>query len=167
MTARKNSPGLPAPPAYIAGCDERPAGSWGISRPTTAGEGNYGAREKRLTARKHLFTKDGCFLTTPQLTPEPIGSAITVSHASSATYRQARYNKPRIIDRASTFKNTTSPSLLCSLAQSQREYTYNIHVIYITLAWPYQTLAAYLISFVQSLDPLEWICLSRSWGACP
>ena len=51
-------------------------------------------------SEKHLFTKDGCFLPVPQLTPEPTGPAITVSHASPTTYRQA-VSKPRIIDRAS------------------------------------------------------------------
>ncbi|CAL8388774.1 unnamed protein product [Boreogadus saida] len=115
-----------------------------MSRPTSAGEGNYRAREKRrpsinlvlliepalhylyegshtrlngaarlhrglrraaskglgqrcpapqalrdegeaCDSEKQLFTKDGCFLPVPQLTPEPAGSAITVSHASSAT----------------------------------------------------------------------------------
>ena len=50
-------------------------------------------------SEKHLFTKDGCFLPT-QLSPEPTGPAITVSHASPPTRRQA-VNKLCIFDRAS------------------------------------------------------------------
>ena len=67
-----------------------------MSRPTSAGY--YGAREKRVTAR-NTFTKDGCFLPT-QLTQEPTGPAITVSHASPPTHRQA-VDKLCVIDRAS------------------------------------------------------------------
>ena len=49
----------------------------------------------------HLFTRAGCFLPVPQLTPEPTASAITVLHASSAMYGRA-VNTPRVIGRAST-----------------------------------------------------------------
>ncbi|CAL8300703.1 unnamed protein product [Boreogadus saida] len=96
----------PRPPpsqAAVSG-QQRPraAGSWGDVPPhkrrLLRGEG------EACDSEKHLFTKDGCFLPVPRLTPEPTGSPIPVSHASSATYGRA-VNTSRVIGRA-------SPSLL-------------------------------------------------------
>ena len=90
------------PPSQAAGSGhQRPrAGSWGDAPPHKRRQRQLRGEGEACDSEKHLFTKDGCFLPTPQLTPEPTGSAVTVSHASLATYRQA-VNKPCIIDRAS------------------------------------------------------------------
>ena len=69
------------PPSQAAASGQqwpRAAGSWADVPPNKRrllrGEG------EACDSGKHLFTKDGCFLPTPQLTPEPTGSAVTVSH---------------------------------------------------------------------------------------
>ena len=92
----------PPPSQAAASGKRRPraADSWGYVPPHKRRRRQLRCEGEACDSEKHLFTKDGCFLPTPQLTPEPISSAITVSHASSATYRQA-VNKPCIIDRAS------------------------------------------------------------------
>ena len=76
----------------------RAAGSWGYVPPHKRRRRQLQGEGEACDSEKHLFTKDGCFFPT-QLTLEPTGPTITVSHGSPTTYRQA-INKPRIIDRA-------------------------------------------------------------------
>ena len=96
----------PPPSQAAASGQQRPraAGLWGDAPPNKRRRRQLRDEGEACDGEKHLFTKDGCFLPRPQLTPEPTGSAITVSHASPATYRQA-VNKLCIIGQA-------SPSLL-------------------------------------------------------
>ena len=73
----------PPPSQAAASGQRRPraAGSWGYVPPHKRRQWQLRGKGEACDSEKNLFTKDGCFFPT-QLTPEPAGPAITVSHAS-------------------------------------------------------------------------------------